>query len=439
MKRPLLLGLVVGLLLTGPTARLHAQGLPAGDAREAGFDPEKLGRIGAMLEEAASARKIAGGSALVARHGKVVGLYKAGMRDLEAGRPMTEDTIVRIASMTKPITSAAIMVLVDEGKVRLDDPVSKYLPAFRAMKALGDDPDHPNGGRLPDAKRPITIHHLLTHTSGLTYRFFNKPILADLYVKYAVSDGLAETPGTIGDNAERLSVLPLMFHPGDRWEYSLATDVLGRVVEVASGMTLDEFLRCRIFEPLEMRDTHFLVPADKRDRLAWVYQPGEGGKVRRTGDLLVQQGPLVYSATYPTWDDGRYYSGGAGLCSTLGDYARFLQMLLNRGELDGARVLKPETVDLMTRNQIGDLPMPSWGHGDRFGYGFGVVTEAGRGDDPASVGSYSWAGFFYTYFWVDPKREIIGILFTQTYPNGGLSLREGLKRTTYEALTDKPQ
>jgi CubicO group peptidase (beta-lactamase class C family) len=250
------------------------------------------------------------------------------------------------------------------------------------------------------------------------YRFANPPILGGLYATWAVSDGLSETPGTIGDNARRLAAQPLLFVPGAAWEYSLATDVLGRVVEIASGRTLDAFFRARIFGPLMMTDTHFLLPAAKRDRLAAVYHPGAGGKVERTVGHPVQEGPLVYSATYPTWDEGRYYSGGAGLVSTLGDYARFLQMLLNRGELDGARVLRPETVDRMTSNRIGALAIPDWGHGDRFGYGFGVVAQ--RGGAPESVGTYSWGGLFYTYFWVDPANELIGILLTSrtTWPNG---------------------
>jgi CubicO group peptidase (beta-lactamase class C family) len=434
MTRRGTLVLMAGLVLAGWGPSGWAQGLPKEEARAAGFDPAKLDRIGTLLRETAEARRIAGGSALVARRGKVVGLYLAGQRDLEAARPMTADTIVRIASMTKPITSTAVMVLVDDGKIRLDDPLSKFLPEFRDPRVLVD----PNGGGDPPATRPagrqITIHHLLTHTSGLSYRFFNKPVLGPLYTTWAVSDGLSETPGTIGDNVRRIAAQPLLFPPGEAWEYSLATDVLGRVVEVASGRTLDEFFRQRLFQPLKMADTHFILPAAKRDRLAAVYHPGPGGKVERTVGHPIQDGALVYSPSYPTWDEGHYYSGGAGLVSTLGDYARFLQMLLNRGELDGVRVLKPESVDRMTSSQIGTLPMPGFGHGNRFGYGFGVVTE--RGQEPEAIGTYSWGGFFYTFFWADPKNELIGILFTQTYPSGDLKVREEFKRLTYEALDD---
>jgi CubicO group peptidase (beta-lactamase class C family) len=433
MTRRRILAIFACLVLGGHGRVAHGQAVPRDEARAVGLDPAKLDRVGALLRESADGRRIAGGSALVARRGKLAGLYLAGMRDIEADRPMTADTIVRIASMTNPVTSTAVMILVDEGKLAPDDPVSKYLPEFKGPRVLAD----PRGGD-PAATRPagreITIHHLLTHTSGLSYRFANPPGLGGLYTTWAVSDGLSETPGTIGDNARRLAAQPLLFEPGAAWEYSLATDVLGRVVEVASGRTLDEFFRERILGPLKMTDTHFTLPAAKRDRLAAVYHPGAVGKVERTVGHAVQEGPLIYSATYPTWDEGRYYSGGAGLVSTLGDYARFLQMLLNRGELDGVRVLKPETVGRMTSNRIGDLPMVNFGHGDRFGYGFGVASE--RGDRPEAAGSYSWGGFFYTYFWVDPANQLIGILLTQTYPSGDLRLREEFRRLTYEALLD---
>jgi CubicO group peptidase (beta-lactamase class C family) len=432
-RRRALVLLLASLATTLNGRTLPAQGLSPEEVRASGFDPAKLDRIGAMLREAAEGRRIAGGSALVVRGGKTVGLYLAGKRDIEADRPMTADTIVRIASMSKPITSTAVMILVDEGKIKLDDPVSKYIPEFKDPRVLLD----PTGSD-PLATRPagreITIHHLLTHTSGLTYRFFNKPVLGDLYTRWAISDGLSETPGTIGENCVRLAAQPLLFNPGESWEYSLATDVLGRVVEVASGLTFDEFLRKRIFEPLKMTDTGFLVPAADRDRLAAVYHPGEGGKVERTVGHPVQDGALVYSPTYPAWDEGHYYSGGAGLVSTLGDYGRFLQMLLNKGELDGARILKPETVELMTSNRVGDLPMPDFGHGDRFGYGFGVVLN--RGDRPEAVGTYSWAGFFSTYFWVDPKNELFGIILTQAQPSGAPTLSDDFRRLTYEALMD---
>lgn len=424
-RRFLALALLVPLLATPALA----QGLPADQAAALGFDAAKLARVQALLDDNVRAGKFAGASALVARKGRVALLATAGHADREAGRPMTPDAIVRIASMSKPITSVAAMMLVEEGKLSLDDPVANYLDDFEAMKVMKEEEDNP----VVDAERPITIRHLLTHTSGLSYRFAAHPLIGENYVWLAVSDGLSETPGTMGENVERIAMIPLAFHPGTRWQYGLNTDVLGHVVEVVSGQSLDAFFRERIFEPLKMTDTHFILPAEKRDRLAAVYGIEGGRPLERRPSLLIQRGPLVYSTTYPLWDDNAgFYSGGAGLVSTLADYARFLQMLVNKGELDGARILKPETVEAMTRNQIGDLPMGIGTHGTGFGYGFGVVTDAGQGPVPA--GSYSWGGFFSTYFWVDPTHELIGILFTQTHPAGENTLVPDFQRLVYDAL-----
>jgi CubicO group peptidase (beta-lactamase class C family) len=415
-----------------PPAR--ADGLPRGDAKAAGFDPDKLARIEAVLKGAVERKQIAGGLTLVARDGKVVYLATAGMRDAEAGRPLREDTIFRIASMTKPVTSVAALMLVDEGKLNLSDPIAKHLPEFKDAMVLvpaGGKADVPY--RLVKAERPITVQHLLTHTSGITYRFFDRPHLGKLYAEAGVSDGLAETPGTVAENVRRLAKLPLLHQPGAAWEYGLNTDVLGRLVEVVSGRTLDEFFRERIFKPLRMNDTHFLLPKEKHPRLAALYTPGKDQTIRRVGDDPVKAGGLAYSATFPT-KGGAYFSGGAGLVSTAGDYLRFLQMLLNGGELDGIRLLRAETVARMTRNQIGDFKVPFSGHGDGFGLGVGVLTERGRGSDPAGVGTYSWGGIFYTYFWADPERKLIGILMTQTFPFDHLKLREEFRHLTYEAL-----
>jgi CubicO group peptidase (beta-lactamase class C family) len=249
-----------------------------------------------------------------------------------------------------------------------------------------------------------------------------------------VSDGLIETPGTMADNCRRLAGLPLMFQPGTAFEYGLNTDVLGRVVEVASGTALGEFFQKRIFEPLAMRDTHFVLPAEKRARLAALYAPDEAKRLRRVDNSPQQAGALSYSATYPLADKSEYQSGGAGLVSTLGDYARFLQMLLNGGELSGRRLLKRETVAEMTRNQIGELSPFVLIHGDKFGYGFGLVTEAGKANDVASAGSYSWGGIFYTYFLVDPQRELVIVSAAQIYPFDHLTLQADIKRVVYGAM-----
>jgi CubicO group peptidase (beta-lactamase class C family) len=330
---------------------MAVRALPAQEAAE------RWERIHKLIQEHVDKQQIAGAVVLVQQRGRPVHYEAIGKADVESKTPMTRDSIFRIASMTKPITSVAIMMLVEEGKLHLDDPLSKLLPEFTDMMVLVANKEGSNDKdyRLIKADRVIIIRHLLTHTSGITYRFFGRPHLGKLYAEAGVSDGLAETAGTIGENVKRLAKLPLLHQPGTAWEYGLNTDVLGRVVEVASGKSLDASFRERLFKPLQMHDTGFLVPNEKRSRLAALYTPDDKKIIRRVGNGPVHAGSLVYSATYPTADNNHSYSGGGGLTSTARDYGRFLQMLLNRGELDGKRLLKPETVDQMTRNQIGDL------------------------------------------------------------------------------------
>lgn len=440
-NRIVILTLAAALLAARSAQAQLASSLPRGDAKEAGFASETLAAIDALLKKAVDERQIAGGAALVACRGRIVHLTTVGFQDAEAGTPISEATIYRIASMTKPITSVAALILVEEGKLRLDDPVSKFIPEFAALRVLVKDaqPDQPLAQITTAAQTPITIRHLLTHTSGITYGLFDRPILGKLLREAGVSDGLIETPGTTADNARRLAGVPLLFQPGTAWEYGLNTDVLGRVIEVAAGQTLDEFFQARIFRPLQMADTHFIVPAEKRSRLAALYVPDESKKIRRVGELpqeiAVPGFALRYSATYPTADKSQYHSGGAGLCSTIGDYARFLQMLANRGELDGQRLLKAETVVEMIKNQIGDFAPFTGNHGDKFGFGLGIVTAAGRGENEvASVGAFSWGGAFYTYFLVDPDQELIAIFTTQIFPFNHLTLHGEFKGAVYAAL-----
>lgn len=428
--------LFAAVLLIAPGHTVALADKPSGlDAKGAGLKPARLERIDALLRDAVDRKRIAGGVALVMRHGKLGYLQAIGWQDVEAKRPMRADALFRIASMTKPITSVAVMMLVEDGKLRLADPVSKYVPEFKAPKVLGPGKDGAPYSTKP-AEREITIHDLLTHTSGITYRFWGRKPLCDLYRKDGVSDGVVHSARTSAENVRRLAKQPLLCQPGSAWEYGLSTDVLGCIVEVASGQDLDAFFRERIFRPLKMDDTFFFVPEVKKGRLAALYTTKSDQTIVRVGDKPVTVGELVYSATYPCEKDGKYYSGGAGLVSTARDYARFLQMLLNGGELDGARLLKTETVRRMTSNQVGDLKLMFGDHGNRFGYGFGVRTATDKGGDPSSAGSYSWGGLFHTYFWVDPKKELIGVLMTQVYPNDHLSLRREFQKRTYESLAD---
>ncbi len=411
------MALVVSLLIA---SNVLAQSAP----KSVGFTAEGLKKLDERLKQGVEGKEYAGAVALLIRDGKVGYSRAVGMRDREAGDRMRTDAIFRIASMSKPITSVAAMILVEEGKLALDDPVAKYIPEFQSMKLLDGKP----------VTHPITVRHLLTHASGLSYRFFDGP-LKDVYARAGVSDGLSQTEGVIADGARLLAAQPLLFEPGTSWSYSLATDVLGRVVEVASGKPLDEFFRERIFTPLKMNDTAFFLDPAKVDRLAVLYA-GEDHTLTRAPETPIKTGTLVYSSSYHYKGPRTYFSGGAGLTSTAGDYARFLQMLLNGGELDGARILKPETVQSMTTNQITGFPLTLGSiHGDRFGLGFGVVTPAGKSQTPMSVGSYGWGGFFHTIFWVDPEKKLIGILMTQVFP-AATTIQPDFVKGAYEALGD---
>jgi CubicO group peptidase (beta-lactamase class C family) len=400
-------------------------------------------RVQKMMQGYVDRRDIAGAVVLIQHRGKPAYYEAFGKADLEAKTPMSRDAIFRLASLTKPITSAGVLLLAEEGKLRLDDPVAKHLPAFADRTVLVSNKETGGTGyRLVKADRPLTIRHLLTHTSGIIYCFSGRPFLANLYVKAGVSDGLIETDETVGDNVKRIATLPLLHQPGTAWEYGLNTDVLARLIEVVSGKPLDEFCRERIFQPLQMPDTAFLVPKEKRSRLAtlYLYAPNDRKLLRRAGIGALELGGFIYSATFATADKNRYRSGGGGLNSTARDYGRFLQMLLNRGELDGKRFLQPESVAEMTSNQIGELRTYLPVHGDGFGFGLGIVTGREKPASPAPPGSCSWGGIFNTFFWVDPHRQLIGIVLSQLIPYNHLPLWKDFQRKVYEDLdSERPE
>src|SRR5262245_45774763 len=313
------------------------------EARAAGFEPEKLQQLPTAIQEAVEQKKIAGGAVLLARHGRVVYQTAIGQQDVENKVPLNTSTIFRLASMSKPVTSVAAMQLVEDGKMSLTDPVSKFVPEFKEMRVLVPAQDGKTY-EMVAANRPITIRDLLTHTSGITYRFFNKPFVGQMYADAGVCDGLTETTGTLGDNVRKIAKQPLVCQPGTAWEYGLNTDVLGYVIEVVSGQSLEQFCQQRLFAPLKMNDTTFAVPKQKRPRLSALFAPGPDKALKQVGPgtFTASGMPLMYSATYPVRDEATYCSGGAGLVSTLNDYYRFAQMLVNHGELDGVRVLKSE-------------------------------------------------------------------------------------------------
>lgn len=407
--------------------QLFAQELPVASPEEVGLSSERLGRLDAVVQGYVDEGKIAGVVALIARGGQLAHLKGYGLADAEGRIPMTPDAIFRIASMTKAVTSVAVMMLVEEGRLSLYDPVSRYIPAFGSatVAVAEEDADAAaRGYKVVEAKRPITIRDLLTHTSGINY---GTGIVeaeyrqAGLYYWY-----FADKDEPIGVSIERLAGLPFVAQPGERWIYGFSTDVLGYLVEVVSGMTLAEFFQSRIIDPLGMRDTYFYLPPAKRDRLAAVYQATEDGRIVRAPDEGMGQGAYVEGPRVS-------YSGGAGLLSTAEDYARFLQMLLNGGVLDGARLLSPKTVRLMTVNHVGDL----YANGNLgFGLGFEVVEDVGRAGRVGSEGAYGWGGAYYTLYWVDPVEELVAVFMAQLLPSGGLDLQGKFRALVYASIVE---
>ena len=423
-------GRIVGgavALLMVVTGAAFGQGLPVASPESVGLSAERLERIGAAVERQIEEKRLAGAVTLVARKGRAAWFKAQGMMDVESGKRMQPDAIFRICSMTKPITSLAVMMLYEEGRFLLNDPVSKYLPEFKNPKVLVK-PASGEPYTIP-AQREITIKHLLTHTAGLTYHW--NPDLGPRYREAGVSHGLLQYDGTIGDSVKRLAGLPLLFHPGEKFQYSLSIDVLGRLVEVVSSKSLDEFFRSRIFEPLGMKDTYFYLPADKVSRLATAYTWYEGKGLSKFPDKPIVEGSFEYSADYPYRGPKKLYAGGAGLSSTAADYARFAQMMLNGGVLDGTRLVSRKSVELMSHDQLGKVA-PEMG----FGLGFGVSGVKEPLEELGSPGKYGWGGFYYTGFFIDPKEQMVGVFMAQLHPSGGLNLGEVVEVLASQAIVD---
>ena len=439
-RRSIFLALVVSLVFPNVG---WTQGLPVVAPADVGLSSARLERLEQVVQGYIDANAVAGAVTLVARKGGQAHLQAYGMADRATGRAMTPDAIFRFASMTKPITSVAVMMLYEEGHFKLNDPVGRYIPELSSLEILSANEDGGDGFSRVAAERSITIRQLLTHTSGISYRFLGdlgatpaQSHVSELYGSAGIVDGLSEYTGTIQDMVNNLGELPLLHEPGAAFTYGLSTDVLGRLVEVVSGMSFDEFLRTRLFEPLGMNDTFFYIPADKANRLASLYTPNAVGDLDEV-DGTVDGEHLVYSATYSAGTARTNFSGGAGLNSTIFDYSRFLQMLLNGGSFGGARILSPVTVDLMTRDHIGEIPNGSVvapGSGG-FGLGFAITGDPGVDGELGSAGAYYWAGFFNTSFWVDPKEQLFGILLTQVFPSGS-DIQEKFRLMTYQTIVN---
>ncbi|MFA5910406.1 MAG: serine hydrolase domain-containing protein [Vicinamibacterales bacterium] len=399
----------------------------AAPAATVGVSAERLGRLHAGMQGFVDRHEAGGIVTLIARDGKTVDVHASGFQDVESRTPMRTDSLFRIASMTKPVTSVALMMLYEEGKLLLTDPVSKFIPAFKSSRVLEA------GAEVPvAARRGINLRDLLSHRSGLTYGFINGGPVGNGYRKGGVIDGLTTTTMTLAEAIDKLAAEPLVSQPGAAWNYSLSTDVLGRVVEVASGQPFQVFLRERIFKPLRMTDTDFVVPEAKRPRLTTVYSPDGSGGIRPMKDPE-SFGNTVMSPVASYKESKTYFSGGAGLISTARDYARFAQMLLNGGSLDGTRLLSPKTIELMTVSHTTDLPSGGLiGNGAGFGLGFRVVTEVGGTQTLGSPGLYGWSGIYGTVFWVDPKERLVAIMMVQRYP--GSAVATAFQPLVYQAL-----
>jgi CubicO group peptidase (beta-lactamase class C family) len=387
-----------------------------------GFSAARLARINTVMQRYVDERKLAGMVTLVARRGQTVHFETCGVADIATGAPMRHDTLFRIYSMTKPITSTAVLMLFEEGRFQLSDPIAHYIPAFADVKVLDNSPG--SGVRYVDPVRPVSIRDLLTHTAGLSYGFDENVYIDDLYREHIYPLRQTNPNITLEEFIVAIAKLPLAHQPGSAFRYSFATDVLGLLVQVVAGMPFEEFLRQQIFEPMGMVDTGFYVPAEQIGRFAATHGPDpEHG-------LTVIDAPATSAFARPM----RTPSGGGGLVSSASDYLRFAQMLLNQGELDGERLLGRKTVELMTSNHLpaGLHPFDETYSG--FGLGVSVLLDPAQAQNLGSVGTYGWGGAANTNFWIDPREELIGILMLQFMPNHTYPVSPNFRTLVYQAL-----
>lgn len=401
----------------GPSLR------PAASADAAGFSTERLARIDSLVQEYIAAGQIPGAVVFISRRGQIVHYKAYGVRNVETGDPLRRDDIFRIASQSKAITALAVMMLWEEGRFQLDEPVSRYLPEFARPRVLTTFRATDTTWDSEPAGREMTVRQLLTHTAGLDYAGIGSENFRAIYAKAGVPSGIGDDAYTIGEKMRLMATLPLRNRPGEEFVYSLSFDLLGYLVEVVSGMPFDRFLRTRIFDPLGMRDTWFYLPPDRHSRLVTLHQ-GQNGRV------VPMRGRTAFTgadADFPKLQ-GTYFSGGAGLSSTVEDYARFLQLFLNKGELDGVRLLSPKTVEMMLTEQ---LPTMS----TEVGLGFGLETTANDHLSPRTLGAFSWGGAFATTYWADPAEGLIAQIYTNILQSPAQGLAGRFNALVYSAIT----
>lgn len=386
------------------------QTLPKVEPESVGLSSKRLERINVWAESYIDEGKLSGMVTMVARRGKVAHFEHFGVMDIESGNPIQDDTIFRIYSMTKPITAVAMMILYEEGHYQLGDRVSKYIPEFKDLKVYNAE-----SGEFVKPRQQMQIRDLLTHTSGLTYGIFGNTFVDSMY-----RDANILGQKNLQVFIEKLSKIPLVNHPGEKWHYGVSTDVLGYLVEVLSGESLDEFFQKRIFDPLKMVDTGFYVPVEKHERFITNYT------VMEDGSLDIADATETSMFSKPT----TFYSGGGGLVSTASDYMQFAQMLLNDGELDGVRILSPKTVDLMTMDHMDGEFRPGYG----FAFCGSVTTNVARGKIIGSEGIYSWSGMANTHFFIDPIEDLAAVMMAQFLPTEYYPLRDYFKVAVYQAI-----
>jgi CubicO group peptidase (beta-lactamase class C family) len=393
----------------------------------AGFSSQRLARLDSNMNDWVKQNWINGSVALIARRGKIVFHKAYGYNDLDAKTPLDKNGIFRIASQTKAITTTAALMLWEEGKFGLDDPISLYIPTFKDQTVLDKfNPKDTTYTTIP-AKRLITIRDILTHTSGIGYPAIGSPEANAIYAKARITGGVGTKNQKLSDAMTRLGTVPLMFQPGEKWMYGVNTDLLGYLIEIWSGKTLEQFFTERIFKPLGMNDTYFNVPQDKASRLVNFFQEGPDGikkQDRVFGGFVDMNFPI---------QPHDYFSGGGGLSSTTLDYAIFLQMLLNEGEYNGTRYLSRNTIRLMTMNQIGELTIDGEA---KFSFGFRLTTESTSRLSPSQTGTYAWGGAFSTSYWVDPKEEMICIIYRQMWGSKVGLTDKAFKPLVYQAIND---
>ena len=423
--------------------------LEHGTPEELGLSSSRLDRVTRWLNEQVESERLAGASAMICRNGQIGYLESVGQSDRENGKPFDASTIVRIFSMTKPITSVAAMMLYEEGHYQLDDPVAKYLPEFTDTKVWKGEGSLEN---VEDQTNTMLVKHLFMHTSGLTYGFMDANVVDREHRNQKIE--FSGTTTTLEELVKRLACIPLIAQPGTRWNYSVSTDVLGRLVEVWSGLSLEAFFKERILEPLGMHDTDFSVAEVNKDRFASLYSPLSGADMSNVGKKSVSDSRQMKpglklqepAATSRYLKPTKLFSGGGGLTGTIGDYARFCQMLLNGGELDGERLLSPITVNYMRSNQLPDnadmaaMGQPVWSEtsydGIGFGLGFAVVIDPPKASIITSVGEHHWGGAASTFFWIDPQEDLFVVFFTQLMPSSTYPIRRELRTRVYQAIVE---